>query len=315
MAVLQSSQSSVEPETARRFLRPDVLARIGDLELRARRVVEGFVSGMHRSPYRGYSVEFAEHREYVPGDDLRHLDWRVWGRINRLYIKQYEEETNLRTHLVVDCSASMRYPDRAAEGRLSKFEYAATVAASLAFLLTQQQDAIGLTLFDEGVQAELAPAANPAQLRAVVDQLERARVEGATARDGLSRVLSSVPRRRSLVVLLSDLLVETAEIVRALDRLCYEGHEVILMHVLDVDERTFPFAQYTCFEGLETDATLTVDPASLRRSYLEALEAFLLTIRTACIARRIDYVGLSTTDTVDVALRGYLAARASRTKR
>src|SRR5215470_6359550 len=133
----------------RRYLNPDVLARISSLEFRARQVVEGFVSGMHQSPYRGYSVEFAEHREYVAGDDLRHLDWRAFGRIDRLYIKQYEEETNLRTQMLIDCSASMRYPEARADGRMSKFEYAATLAASLAFLLIHQQDAVGLILFDD----------------------------------------------------------------------------------------------------------------------------------------------------------------------
>lgn len=295
---------------AANYLNPDVLSRIGGLELRAKLVVEGFVSGMHRSPYRGYSVEFAEHREYVPGDDLRHLDWRVWGRVDRLYIKQYEEETNLRTQILLDTSASMSYPQRRVPGRMTKFEYAATLAASLAFLLTHQQDAVGLTLFDERIHADLPPLASQAQLRAIVELLERALLERRSTPELLHRELPAKLPRRSLVVLISDLLVDPSHVVRALDRLRFDRHEVVVMHILDHDERTFPFREFTRFEGLEApDVQLTVDPQSLRTNYLEALAAFISQVRSACVDRRTDYVELSTSDALDVALRRYLAAR------
>jgi len=297
------------------YLRPEVLARLGGLELRARQVVEGFVSGMHRSPYRGYSVEFAEHREYVAGDDTRHLDWRVWGRVDRLYIKQYEEETNLRTQLVVDCSKSMRYPERREPGRMSKFEYAATLAASLAFLLTHQQDAVGLLLFDDAVRAELPSLSSQAHLRAVVAQLERALLEHASGTDVLARDLPSKLRRRSVVVLISDLLMDADELLRLLDRMRHERHEVIVMHVLDEDEREFRFEQHTRFDGLEVATHLTVDPQSLRRAYLAELGKFLGRIRGECLNRQIDFVELTTTQPLDVALRRYLAMREHLRKR
>ncbi len=298
------------------YLRPDVLSRIGGLELRARQVVEGFVSGTHQSPYRGFSVEFAEHREYVAGDDLRHLDWRVWGRVDRLYVKQYEEETNLRTHLLVDCSASMRYPESRPGLRLSKFEYAATVAASLAFLLTHQQDAVGLLMFDDAVRSELPALSSQAHLRALVAQLERAILERPSASDIFAAPLSTKLRRRSLVVLISDLLVDPDVLIRALDRWRHQRHEVIVFHILDADERNFPFQGFTRFEGLETpDLQLTVDPEGLRKAYLEALEGFTHRLRSACLNRQIDFVELSTTDSLDVALRRYLARREHLRKR
>jgi len=299
------------PGDGARYLRPDVLAQIGDLELRARYVVEGFVSGLHRSPYHGYSVEFAQHKEYVAGDDIRHLDWRVYGRTDRFYIKQFEEETNLRTHILLDCSASMRYPEqRPSAGRLNKFEYAATVAASLAYLLVHQQDAVGLMLFDDRVQTDLPPLSNRRHLQSIISRIEQARVEAPTEAKALLSEVAGKLHRRSLVILISDLLADASDVIAGLERIRFAGHEVVVMHVLDKDERTFPFQDNTLFEGLEApDIQLMVDPQSLRSSYLSALEAFIGRIRGACMNSRIDYVGLSTSEGLDVALRSYLASR------
>ncbi len=298
------------------YLRPEILAAISGLELRARRVVEGFVSGTHRSPYRGYSVEFAEHREYVPGDDIRHIDWRVWGRADRLYVKQYEEETNLRTEILVDCSASMRYPDPSDGQGLTKFEYGATLAACLAFLLTQQQDAVGLHLFNDDVSAAVAPASSAAHLRAMLRALEQSQAERPTDAALLARRLPEALRQRSLVVLISDLLMDVDSLVRGLDRMRYDRHEIIVMHVLAADERTFPFRDRTRFDGLEApEQTLTVDPQSLRTAYLDALDDWLRRLRTEMLNRQIDFVELSTADPLDVALRRYLAAREHALKR
>ncbi len=299
------------PQTAARYLDPDVLATIGDLELRARLVVEGFVSGMHRSPYHGYSVEFSQHKEYVPGDDIRHLDWRVYGRTDRFYIKQFEEETNLRTHIILDCSSSMRYPEHdGADGRMTKFEYAATLAASLAYLLTVQQDAVGLMLFDNDVRTNLPPLANQAYLRSLIAQLEQARLDRPTdARTAFPQLLEKL-QRRSLVVLVSDLLADTQEVIPALERIRFANHEVIALQVLDHDELEFPFQDNTLFEGLEApDLRLLVDPNALRRSYLDGLGGFLGRLKEACNNSRMDYLCLSTRDRLDVALRAYLAAR------
>lgn len=304
------------PDSNKPYLNPDVLARISDLELRARFVVEGVVNGMHASPYQGHSIEFAQHREYVPGDDLRHLDWRVYGKSDRFYIKQYEEETDLRAHLVLDCSASMRYPEHPVEsGRLTKFEYAATFAASLAYLLTQQQDAVGLLLFDDAVRDEVQPLSNQAHLQAIIHHLEQARLDRPTdARLSFAQVAGRL-RRRSVVVLISDLLADVDDVIAGIERMRQTNHEVIVAHVLDQDERTFPFMDNTLFEGIEAAGTeLFVDPQSLRSGYLEALNRHLERIRSACINQRADYLPLSTGEPIDVALRQYLAARSHRVK-
>lgn len=299
------------PDSPRNYLRPDVLAGIGGLEMRARTVVEGIISGMHRSPYQGFSVEFAQHREYVPGDDLRHLDWRVYGKSDRFYIKQYEEETNLRAHLLVDCSASMRYPEQdAAQGRMTKFDYAATLAACLAYLLVHQGDAVGLMLFDDEVRTAMPALSNFAHMQSIVGQLEQARLERPTEARAVFGRLAAQLHRRGLVVLVSDLLGDREEIIRGVERLQQGRHEVIVMHVLDEDERRFPFMDHTLFEGLENvDQRLLADPQSLRTAYLEALAEFVADLRTAFVNRRIDFVELSTADPLDVALRAYLARR------
>ena len=292
------------------YLDPAVLAKIGDLELRARYAVEGLLSGMHRSPYSGYSVEFAQHREYVPGDDLRHLDWRVYGKTDRFYIKQFEEETNLQAHLLVDCSASMRYPESAPTDRLGKFEYAATLAASIAYLLVHQQDAVGLMLFDDHVRTDLAPQSHYPHLQSLLASLEQARLEHPTGGKALFSELARRLKRRSIVMVVSDLLSPVEEMTAGLQSLRHGGHEVIVVQVLDRDERDFPFQDNTLFEGLEAvNQRVLVDPQSLRTAYLEALEEFQSKIRATCAGAKIDFLELSTADPVDIAIRRYLAAR------
>ncbi|MBX3395066.1 MAG: DUF58 domain-containing protein [Phycisphaerae bacterium] len=302
--------------TALKYLRPDVLARIGDLELRARHVVEGFISGMHRSPYQGYSVEFAQYKEYSPGDDLRHLDWRVYGRSDRFFVKQYEEETNLRAHLLLDCSASMRYPEQdLSEGRMTKFEYAATLAASLGYLMVHQQDAAGLVLFDDEVRVNMPALSNQVHLRELIDQIDRARLEHGTNGKRLFADLTGKLARRSLVIVISDLLADAEDIASALERIRFANHEVLVLHVLDYDEREFPFQDNTLFEGIESpDLHTLVDPQTLRRGYLSALDAHISRLRSRCTNSRIEFVELSTMDPLDVALRGFLAARMKRMK-
>ena len=295
----------------RSYFDPSVLARLSDLEMRARLVVEGIVSGMHRSPYQGYSIEFAQHREYVPGDDIRHLDWRVYGKSDRFYIKQFEEESDLRAHILLDCSSSMRYPEQdLTAGRMTKFEYAATVAASLAYLLIHQQDAAGLIMFDNDIRSEVPPLSNHAHLRSILHQLERARLERPTGDGPPFSTLAAHLHRRSMVILISDLLADAQEIMRGVEQIRHARHEVIVMHVLDADEREFPFMDNTLFEGLEApELQLYTDPQSLRTAYLDALGGFISQIKTTCINHRVDYVELSTRDPLDVSLRAYLAAR------
>ena len=265
-------------------------------------------------------MEFAQHREYVPGDDLRHLDWRVYGKSDRFYIKQFEEETNLRAHVLLDCSRSMRYPEHdAGSGRMTKYEYAATVAASLAYLLVHQRDAVGLILFDDAIRAEAPALSSRGHLRSLIGQLERGlgltdsddgRVsvrdvaEGRSWRDVFAELAGKLGRR-GLVIVVSDMLADPDEVAVGLGRLRYAHHDVVVMHVLDHDEREFPFRDNTLFEGLETPGLrLQADPQSLRTSYLAAVRSFVGRLRGACVNDRIDYVGLSTTDPLDMALRG-----------
>ena len=296
-----------------KYFRPEVLSRISRLELRARHVVEGFVSGLHASPYKGFSIEFANHRQYVPGDDIRHIDWRVYAKTDRFFIKEYEEETNMRVHLLLDCSGSMAYPEHPQSNRMTKWEYAATAAASLAYLLNRQQDAVGLTLFDHDVRASVPPSTNRANLRTLIDAIERATPdEGTDVREVFHRLAGRVPRR-GMVVILSDLLASYDDIIAGLQRLRFGGHDVLVLHVLDHDELDFPFSDRTLFEGMEdADLEILADPQTLRSSYLAAINEFIGKIRAACLNQRVDYALIDTTEGLDVALTRFLAMRMHR---
>jgi uncharacterized protein (DUF58 family) len=291
------------------YLHPEVLGRIGRLELRARSVVEGFINGLHTSPYHGLAVEFAEHREYAPGDDVRHIDWRLYAKSDRYYIKQYEEETNLRCHILVDSSASMAYPTDAPADRMTKWDTAATLAASIAMLQLHQQDAVGLTLFDSGIRAELPNAASARQLGDIVTVLENHPPRDHTDVSALFGTLVERVRRRSMVVLISDLLADIDDLMLGLGRLRHSAHDVLVLHVMDHDELEFPFAEQTLFEGMEAPQELRTDPQALRRSYLEKLNAFLGQIRGFCMDQRIDYQLFSTQESLAVGLSAFLAAR------
>mgnify|MGYP002622876073 CR=1 FL=1 len=291
---------------ASRFLDPAVLAEISRLDLRARHLVEGFVSGLHKSPRKGYSVEFAEHREYVPGDDLRHLDWKLWGREDRYYIKQYEEETNLRCHMMVDVSESMRL----GAGPLNKFEYAATAAAGLGSLLLKQRDAVGLQLFDDGLRAHVPVSSNWHALHNMLSTFEPVKARRKTDFGAPLRDFADRAGRRAMVALFTDLFVPEDTLATGLRYLRHKGHEVVLFHVLDATELTFPFEDNTKFLGLEELPDLIAEPRSLRDGYLEVLGEFLEKVRRICASMRIDYMVLNTDDRLDKALSGFLAARA-----
>jgi uncharacterized protein (DUF58 family) len=275
-------------------------------------VVEGFVSGMHKSPYKGFSVEFANHRPYVPGDDIRHIDWRVYGKADRFFIKEYEEETNLRTHLLLDCSGSMAYPDHPGTGRMTKWDYAATVAVSLAYLLVSQQDAVGLTLFDTDIRERLPISTNYASLYTMAAVVQSHAPGDMSDVRFIQHLAGHVPRR-GLVVILSDLLTDIDEIILGLQRMRYAQHDVLVLHVLDHDELEFPFADRTLFEGLEVaDQEVLTDPQALRRSYLDAVQGFVRKLHGVCLDHRIDYALMSTADPIDVALTTFLATRMHR---
>jgi uncharacterized protein (DUF58 family) len=291
-------------------LDPQTLAKLSGLELRARSIVEGYVAGAHRSPFHGFSVEFAEHREYVPGDDLRFVDWKAYGKTDRIYLKQYEEETNLVCYLLLDVSESMTY--RSDDAPMSKLDYARTVAASLAYLVLQQQDGVGLTTFDSEVRALIRPSAHPTHLKAMLHAMETTPTAAKTSLGPILHDLAERFKKRGVVVVLSDMFDDVASLVAGLKHLRHRRHEVILFHVLDPAEEDFPFRSLTMFKGLEGLPELLVDPQALRKAYLEEFQHFVREVKNGCHARQIDYVPLRTDRPLDLALSTYLAARRNR---
>ena len=290
---------------SRKFLHPEAIQSISRLELRARHVVEGFLAGMHHSPYFGRSVEFRQHREYVSGDDLRHVDWKVWGREDRLYVKQFEADTNLRCHLVVDSSASMTYGN----GPLNKYEYAATIAVCLAHLLLRQQDAVGCITFDESVREVVPVRCRRNHIESIANVLN---IDEPKEKTNIGRVLENVAKgqpRRGMVVLISDLLVDVDATTKILKRLQQRGHEVLVFHILDDDELDFPFSGPVRFEGLETEDHLNCNPRSLRNAYLNSMDEFLSTLSRFCATQSIDYKLIRTSQPLDVALSTFLGTR------
>jgi uncharacterized protein (DUF58 family) len=293
-----------------KYLDPLVLAKVRSLELQARLIVEGYLSGMHKSPYHGFSVEFAQHREYVPGDDIKHVDWKVYGRTNRFYLKQYEEETNLVLWLLLDVSESMRY----GSGPVSKYDYACMTAAALAYLTLGQQDSVGFVTFDSQVRSFLKPSGQPSQLKELVHLMNRGCGEQKTSLAPIFHDLAERIARRSIVVLISDLFDDPEGILAGLKHLRYKRHEVVVLHVLDRAELEFPFQEATLFRGLEEYPDLLTDPRTLRDGYLEQVSLFISQLQRGCRGQNIDYVSLRTDSNLGVALSSYLASRLARSK-
>jgi len=292
---------------SKRFLHPEAIKRIARLEVRARHIVEGFLSGMHRSPYFGQSIEFLQHREYVTGDDLRHVDWKVWARQDRLYVKQFEEETNLRCHLLVDVSRSMAYGN----GHLNKYEYAATLACSLAYLVLRQQDGVGCTTFDDRVRVSVPVRTKNNHIFSIVDSLA---VQEPTDKTDMYQVLRAVAEsapRRGIMVLVSDLLADRPGLFKGLRLLRQRGHDVLIFHVMDDEELDFPFNGPTRFEGLETPEFLNCNPRALREGYLAALQEYLDDIRHQAARTSCDYALVRTGEPLDAALATFLSKRLS----
>lgn len=290
---------------SKKFLHPEAIKRITRLDLRARYIVEGFLSGAHRSPYFGQSVEFREHREYSRGDDLRHIDWKVWAKQDRYYVKRYEEDTNLRCTLLVDVSGSMRY----GSGALNKYEYACTLAVSLAYLLLRQQDAVGCVAFDEAARGVVPLRTKRNHLQTLIAALD---VTQPKQKTDVYRVIRSVAEsypRRGMILVFSDLLTDRCSLFRGLQLLRQRGHDVMVFHVLDDDELDFPFNGPTRFEGLELPEHLTCNPRALREGYLQSLGAFLEEIRRGCMRQVIDYTLLRTSQPLDAALATFLSYR------
>jgi uncharacterized protein (DUF58 family) len=295
--------------TPHTYLDSKTLDRIKRLDVRARLVVEGFITGQHRSPYHGFAVEFATHREYAPGDDIRHIDWKVWSKTDRLYIKEYEEETNLKCTILLDASKSMRYGSQGNGEGWSKFDYAATGAASLAYLLQQQQDAVGLVTFGTKVQRNLPASSHPNHLKLMLHELEQTQVDDKTDVSLVFPELARQIRRRGMIVLFSDLFLDIPTLAEALKQFRLRRHEVIVFHVMHDDELTFPFQENTLFRGLEMPVQLHTEPRALRRAYLEAVERFLAEVKKTCATTGVDYVLMNTREPLEAVLGSYLTFR------
>ena len=294
----------------RKYLDPLTLAKVRGLELQARLVVEGYISGMHKSPYHGFSVEFAQHREYVPGDDIKHVDWKVYARTGRFFLKQYEEETNLICWLLLDVSESMKYGSTA----ITKFDYACMASAALSYLVLHQSDSIGFATFDNQVRTYLKPSGQPSQLKEIVHRMNSGTGVEKSKMGPLLHDFAERLKRRSIVFLVSDMFDDVDELIAGMKHLRHRRHEVVLWHVMDAAELTFPFQEATLFKGLEQFPELLTDPRSLRKSYLEQVEAFTEGLKRGCRDLNIDYVPLRTDTPMHVALSSYLAKRLGRTR-
>ena len=295
------------PHDVLQTLDPRTLTRLANLELRARLVVEGFIAGLHRSPYHGFSVEFAEHRQYAPGDELRHVDWKVYGRTDRYYVKRFEEETNLKAYLLLDTSASMGY---ASPGRMSKFDYAVSLAAALAYLMIRQRDAVGLATFDEGIRDYYPPRSTRVYLRSLLSGLQAVHPSGLTGAGKALHQLADRIKRRGLVIVLSDLFDDPDTVTTALRHFRHQRNEVIVLQVLDPLERSFAYGEEARFQDLETREMLPASPHHVQRAYRETLAAFLQRYQEVCREHAIDHVLMDTSMPFDAALREYLGKRA-----
>jgi uncharacterized protein (DUF58 family) len=292
-----------------KYLRPEVIRQVSRLDLRAKFIVEGFLSGLHASPFHGFSVEFSEHRKYVPGDDLKDLDWNIFAKTDKYYLKKFQAETNLTCYLVMDLSASMAYTFRQ---ELTKFDYAICLAAALGYLMIHQQDPVGLITFDTRIQTSLPPRSKRAQLGTILAVLANLKPAGSTDLANSLHQLAVMIRNKSLIILFSDLMTEPEAVLQSLHHLRHGGHEVILFHILDEAEVHFPFEGVIEFEDVEDHNKITIDARGMRPDYLQALADFQNFFRTECAKANIDYVPMDTSVSFDKALMEYLIQRQRR---
>jgi uncharacterized protein (DUF58 family) len=295
--------------TAEKYLKPEVIRQVARLDLRAKFIVEGFLAGLHASPFHGFSVEFSEHRKYTAGDNIADIDWNVYAKTDRFYIKKFQAETNLTGYLVMDLSGSMGYTYRQ---ELTKFEYGISLAAALGYLMIHQQDPVGLVAFDQQVRQSLPPKSKRTQLGNILSLLASLKPSGETAIGKSLHQVAGMIRHRSLIILFSDLLGDPEPIHRAFHRLRFAGHDVIVFHILDEAEALFPFEGMLELEDNETRETLLVDAEGIKADYLEEVAAFQASYRKECLDARIDYVPLHTGMPFDKALMSYLLSRQAR---
>ena len=294
---------------AEKYLKPEVIRQVSRLDLRAKFIVEGFIAGLHASPFQGFSVEFSEHRKYTPGDNIADIDWNVFAKTDRFYTKKFQAETNLTGYLVMDLSASMGYTHRQ---ELTKFEYGVSLAAALGYLMIHQQDPVGLIAFEKKVKRSLAPASRRSQLANILSLLAQLKPEGEADFEASLHQVAGMMRHKSLVMIFTDLLADPEPIRKALYRLRFSGHDVIIFHILDEAEADFPFQGMVRLEDNETGELIEVDADAVRADYLEEVESFRSGYRAECVRARIDYVPLHTGMPFDKALTSYLLSRQAR---
>jgi len=299
----------------RKYLDPKVLARVHSLDLRARLIVEGLMTGMHRSPYQGISVEFAQHRQYVSGDDTRHVDWKVFGKTDKIYLKQYLEETNLHLISIVDASESMGYSSiGSGKDTWSKFDHATAIAAALSYMAIQQQDSAGLAVFDQDLKHYIKPSNSPTQWKIITHELS---ITPRLKKTNTARILDQLAEKlhhRSLIVLVSDFFDDVDNIKKGLRHLRYKKHEVMAFQILDPMEIEFPFEETTLFKGLEEAGELLTEPRALREGYLEQLRLHTEDLQRLCRGMHVDFQRMNSGEPLDVALSGFLATRAASIK-
>jgi len=289
------------------YLDFDVLARISNMQLLAKTVVEGFLLGLHRSPFRGFSVEFAEYRQYVPGDEIKHIDWKVYAKTDRYYIKQFEEETNLACHILLDASASMAYKSN--ENGVTKLQYGCFLAACLSYFMMGQRDATGLTVFDSRIRTMLPPSLRQSHLHRLMSELDSTEPGGDTNISGPMHDLAEGLKRRGLVVLISDLLDDREAVLSALQHFRFMGHDVLVFHVMDDAELKFSFESMTEFTDLETGESVLVSAEGMRDTYMAELRRFLAFYQKGCASVRVEYALLDTGTPLELALSEYLHRR------
>ena len=289
----------------RKYLEPEMVARLSNMSLRARLVVEGYIIGQHKSPFHGFSVEFAEHRAYGPGDEIRHIDWKLYGKTDRFFVKRYEEETNLRSYILLDTSRSMEYKSN----KISKLDYGNYLSAALAYLMINQQDGVGLTLFDNQIQTFIPPRSKPSHVNTILTHLDKT---GSGKDTDVGIVLHEMAERikkRGLIILISDLFDETENIIKGLKHFRHNKQEIIVFHVMDRKELDFNFSNRTKFKDMETDEQITTEPWKIRKIYQQAIQSYQDELRLRCREQKIDYVPLFTDQNLDLALNEYLKKR------
>lgn len=290
----------------RKYLDPEIVSKLKGMELRARMVVEGFVAGLHKSPYHGFSVEFAEHRQYMPGDDIRDIDWKVYAKSDRHYIKQYEEETNLKAYLLLDCSASMAY--RSGD-RVSKLDYAGLVSGALSYMMLRQRDAVGLVTFDEAMRKYIPPRSKSGHLHVLLNEIAGQTPSKETNVSNVLHEMAERIKRRGLVIILSDLLDDADSIIGGLKHFRHNRHEVIVFHILDPRERDFAFPREAIFKDMETGEEMTTLPYQIKKDFAREVGAFGDRIASACRQSNIDYYPIDTATPFDKALYAFLSKR------